>query len=216
MSSFPWRLVTVDIDGTITRVHGWREIARTFGRLAEFDDTTRRFRAGTIGEDEHLSNLLDIAAGHTVTEVEAVLERTPVIDGIAEGITRLHAQGARAALLTHNPDYVAAWYRRRFGFDAAEGVASQPIVHGQIGRAVGTRADKPGGMRALLARYGVPASTAVHVGDGTSDAEVFRIVGGGVALNSPFPEVNRVADLALSTDDFRVVVDRIAEIRPRT
>ena len=59
--AFRWRLVTVDIDGTLTRVHGWREIARAFGRDAEYELSNRRFFAREIGEDEHLEDLLRIA-----------------------------------------------------------------------------------------------------------------------------------------------------------
>jgi len=66
---FPWRLVTFDIDGTLTPVHGWKGIAVAFGHLAEFEETTRQFRAHEIGEDRHLTNLLNIATGHTVAEV---------------------------------------------------------------------------------------------------------------------------------------------------
>ena len=213
---FPWRLVTVDIDGTLTRGHGWKEVAREFGRLPAFEETNRLFFAHRIDEDTHLANLLRIASGHTVAEVESVLERTPKIDGIAEGIAELHERGARVALLTHNPTYVADWYRRRFGFDEGEAVSAQPVDGGRIGPPIGVRADKPGGLRVLLARTGVPASTVVHVGDGWSDAEVFRLVGAGVALNSPYPEVARLADLALVTDDFRDVVAAMDHLTPRT
>lgn len=213
--SFPWRLVTVDIDGTLTRGHGWSEVARAFDRLPAFEETNQRFFAHQIDEDTHLANLLRIASGHTVSEVEAVLERTPRLAGIAEGIARLHELGARAALLTHNPNYVADWYRRTFGFDDSESVTSQPVDGGRIGPPVNVRADKPGGLRALLARLRVPASAVVHVGDGWSDAEVFRLVGAGVALNTPYPEVARIADLALVTQDFRDVVAGIAGVHPR-
>lgn len=216
MPQIPWGLVTVDIDGTLTLVHGWAEIARTFGRSEAFEATTRRFNAHEIGEDEHLTNLLDVAEGHAVAEVEEVLARTPKLSGIAEGVAELHAAGAWVALLSHNPTYVADWYRRTFGFDDFEAVAGQPVVDGRIGFASGVRADKPGGMRALLLRYDVPATAAVHVGDGASDAEVFRIVGGGVALNSPDPEVRRQADLVVTTRDFRDVAQGILRLRPRT
>jgi 3-deoxy-D-manno-octulosonate 8-phosphate phosphatase KdsC-like HAD superfamily phosphatase len=54
-----------------------------------------------------------------------------------------------------------------------------------------------------------------HVGDGWSDAEVFRQVGGGVALNSPLVEVNRAADLALTTEEFPDVVAALARLAPR-
>ena len=127
---FPWYLVTVDIDGTLTRTHGWKEIAVAFGRLEGFEETNRRFFAHQIDEDVHLADLLDLATGHTVAEVEAVLERTPMLAGIAEGISQLHDRGAEVAVLTHNPTYVADWYRRTFGFDAAEGVAAQAVEGG--------------------------------------------------------------------------------------
>lgn len=213
--AFPWRLVTVDIDGTLTRGHGWKEIARAFGRLPAFEETNRRFFAHQIDEDTHLTNLLRIATGHSVSEVEAVLARTPKLAGIPEGIARLHELGARVALLTHNPDYVADWYWRAFAFDDSEAVTAQAVDGGRIGPPVEVRADKPGELRALLARAGVPASTVVHVGDGWSDAEVFRLVGAGVALNTPYPEVARLADLALVTQDFRDVVAGISQLRLR-
>jgi len=212
----PWRLVTIDIDGTLTRKHGWREIAIAFRRLREFDATNRRFFAREIGEDVHLADLLEIATGHTVGEVEAVVERTPKLLGIREGISQLHESGARVALLTHNPTYVADWYRRTFGFDDSEGVAAQTVVGGRVGPPVHVRADKPGGLRALLARQEVPPSAVAHVGDGWSDAEVFRLVGGGVALNSSDPDVNRAADLVLTTTDFRDVVIGLSRLAPRT
>ncbi len=213
--TFPWRLVTVDIDGTLTLRHGWRDIAVAFGRLEAFEDTNRRFFAQEIGEDPHLADLLDLATGHTVAEVTAVVEKTPKLRGIREGVSRLHARGARVALLTHNPDYVVDWYRRTFGFDDAEGVAAQTVTDGRIGPPVAVRANKPGGLRSLLSRLEVPALTAVHVGDGRSDAEVFRLVGGGVALNSPFPDVNRAADLALTTEYFGEVVDGLSLLHSR-
>lgn len=212
---FPWRLVTVDIDGTLTRVHGWKEIAKEFGGLKKFEETTRRFRAREIGEDAHLANLLSIATGRTVPEVETVLARTPTLAGISEGIARLHEHGALVALLTHNPTYVADWYRGKFGFDDEEGVTFQRVEGGRIGPPLGVRANKPFGLRALLSRHDAPASTVVHIGDGRSDLEVFRLVGGGVAVNSPYPEVRRGADVALSTDDFREVVDHLARMTPR-
>ncbi|HEY1198688.1 MAG TPA: HAD family hydrolase [Thermoplasmata archaeon] len=212
---FPWRLVTIDIDGTLTRTHGWREIAVAFGQLGGFEETNRRFFAHQIGEDVHLADLLALATGHTVAEVETVLERTPKLAGIPEGVAQLRDRGARVALLTHNPTYVADWYRRTFGFDDAEGVAAQTVDGGRIGPPVGVRADKPGGLRALLSRHPVPPALVAHVGDGWSDAEVFRLVGGGVALNSRYPEVDRAADLVLVTQDFRDVVEGLSRLAPR-
>lgn len=215
MGDFPWRLVTVDIDGTLTVVHGWQEIAAAFGRRPEYERTRRRFLAREIGEEAHLLDLLDLATGHTVDEVLAVVARTPTLDHIAAGVEELHRRGALVALLTHNPPYVSGYYRRTFGFDEDEGSPDPPIMNGVLGHPRSARADKLAGLRVLLGRAGVPRASVAHVGDGWSDAEVFPYVGGGVALNSPFPEVNRAADLQVKTRDFSELVSRLGRMTPR-
>jgi len=212
---YPWRLVTIDIDGTLTRGHGWDRIADAFHARAAYDESNRRFHAQEIGEDEHLADLLAITTGHTVSEVEELVEQTPKLSGISEGIRALQARGARVALLTHNPTYVTGYYRRTFGFDDDEGVDAQEIVSGRIGPPVDVRADKRAGLRHLLTRLGARPTETVHIGDGWSDAEVFREVGGAVALNSSLVEVRDAADLVLSTTDFQVVVEALGHLHPR-
>ncbi|MFZ0891514.1 MAG: HAD family hydrolase [Thermoplasmata archaeon] len=215
MAPIPWQLVTFDIDGTLTTVHGWRHIAERFDRVANFDSTNRRFKAGEIGEDAHLTNLMQIAAGRTVLEVEPILEETPRLAGISEAVASLRSRGACVALLTHNPPYVCAWYVRRFGFDDFEGTAGQSIVGGRIDPPQGVHADKPGGLRRLLLRHGIPPRAAVHVGDQISDAVIFSLVGGGIALNSSDPRVNDRADRAVHTNDLRDLVQVLGGLSPR-
>ncbi len=215
MTESAWQILTVDIDGTLTLVHGWGEIAHAFGREAEFGATQRRFFAHEEGEDEHLATLLDLATGRTVAEVDAVVDRTPKLAGIGEGIRDLHRQGVRVLLLTHNPGYVVDFYRRTFGFDDGAGVTVPVGPDGRIGHASSVHADKVGALRALLQPGSVDPRRVVHVGDGWSDAEVFRQVGGGIALNSRLPEVRAAADLALETRDFRDVVAALGALRPR-
>ncbi len=214
-STFPWRLVTVDIDGTLTRVHGWREVAVAFGRVPEYERIDRGFRAGAIDRNEYVAGLLSLARGHTLPRVEEVLSRTPKLDGIGAGVARLHELGCRTALLTHNPTFVTDWYRAKFGFDDAEGTPTPPIGPGPIGPVGPVGADKPRGLAALLSRAAVPAPAVAHVGDGPSDAELFPLVGGGVALNSPSAAVRAAADLAISTTDFRDVVVALGRLSPR-
>jgi phosphoserine phosphatase len=210
-----WQLITVDVDGTLTRGHGWRPIAAAFGRLAPYEDTDRRFLAHEIGEDEHLKDLLNLAAGHTTAEVERIVDATPRLDGIAEGVRSLQELGARVALLTHNPPYVTGYYRRTFGFDDVEGIDAQAIVNGRIGPAQGVRSDKLEGLRRLLGRNAAESHRTVHVGDGWADMPVFRAVGGAVALNATRAEVREAADIALSADDFRKATDAIRRLTPR-
>lgn len=196
-------------------MHGWRVIAEALGRTSEYDATQRRFFLREIGEDEHLTHLLELAEGATLAQVEAALESTPRLAHITEGVRAVQARGGRIALLTHNPPYVGDWYRRRFGFDDFEGTGAQPVREGVIGPARDVHADKPGGLARLLARTGVAPRDVVHIGDGWADAQLFPLVGAGVALNSRLPEVERAADLVLRSQDFGEVVARVEELRPR-
>jgi phosphoserine phosphatase len=209
-------LITVDIDGTLTLVHGWLRIAERFGREAEYRDSNKRFQSEEVGEDAHLAALLALARGHTIAEIESVLEETPHLDGIREGIDDLHHEGAKVALLTHNPAYVARWYVQKFGFDDLDGTTvPEPVAGGPIPAPGIVHADKPGGLQRLTGRLRVSPRDIVHVGDGWSDAELFPLVGGGVALNSPYPAVDRAADLVLHLRDFREVARAIIGLSRR-
>jgi len=215
MTRFPWRLVTFDIDGTLTQGHGWRFLAERTGRLDAYRESNRRFLARETGEDAHLRELLDLAVGLTRPEVAAILEATPRIGRIAEGVAALRARGSRVALLSHNPEYVCAWYRDRFGFDDAAGTRGTAFVGGRIAPYGAVHASKLDGLAGLLDRAGATRGETAHVGDGWADAVVFRRVGGGVALNSALPEVRAAADLALSIGTLPEIVDPLAALSPR-
>ncbi|MGA8274861.1 MAG: HAD family hydrolase [Thermoplasmata archaeon] len=211
----PWRLITVDIDGTLTLVHGWRVIAERFGRVERYERAMARIRAHEAGEDETISELVSLAEGHTVSEVEQALAATPRLSGIPEGVRRLHAEGMSVALLTHNPPYVTDWYCAFAGFDDAGGFRGTQPTEPSIGRPVGVGADKPGGLAALVARHGVNPKEVVHVGDARPDAAIFPLVGGGIALNARSPAVRKTADLALDTTDFLALVSAILHLPAR-
>lgn len=211
----PWRLVTVDIDGTLTIGHGWRFVAVAFGRAGQYDRAMARVRSREAGEDETIAALLAIAEGHTVREVETIVAATPKLSGIPEGVRRLHGEGTEVALLTHNPPYVTDWYRRFAGFDDAGGLRGTQPTEPKIGPPLKVWTDKLGSLREMAARRGIPPSNVVHVGDSRPDAAVFPFVGGGIALNAEHPDVVRAADLALKTHDFGELVSAILALPAR-
>lgn len=211
----PWRLVTVDIDGTLTLVHGWRALAEAFGRTNQYERAMARFRAGEAGEDGTIASLLEIAEGRTVAEVERVLAATPKLTGIPEGVHRLHSEGIAVGLLTHNPAYVTDWYRRFGGFDDAGGLRGTQPTEPSLGAPIGVRTDKLGALREMQARQAVAPGSVVHVGDARADAAVFPHVGGGVSLNAKTPDVAKVADLAIRTTDFGAVVTALLRLPSR-
>jgi len=215
MSGFPWRLVSFDIDGTLTDGHGWKFLAERTGQLARFEESNTRYRARELGEDAHLRDLLNLAAGLTVAEVEAILEVTPRVPGVKEVVAGLHDRGARVVLLSHNPEYVCAWYQRRFGFDDAEGTVATTFDGGRIAPYGPVHTGKVEGMHRLLERAGVTAERAVHVGDGWADIPVFEAVGGGIALNNASAVVRAAADRSLAPRNLTELLPVLEAMTPR-
>jgi HAD superfamily phosphoserine phosphatase-like hydrolase len=215
MSRSRWRLVTFDIDGTLTAVHGWRFLAQRTGKLAEFESTTQRFFAHEISETEHLRDLLQLAVGLPIEEVEGILEDTPKVQGIGETVEELKGRGVRTALLTHNPRYVCEWYERRYGFERSEGTEGASVRDGRIAPLGTIRAHKLGGLESLLRALQIPAHEAVHVGDGWADAELFAHMGGGISFNSRWPEVEAAADAAVRGGDLRLILPALDGLSPR-
>lgn len=214
MNAFPWRLVTLDLDGTLTRVHGWRFLAEQLGRSSEYEASEAGFRSGALDEDRHLANLLRIARGVRVSRIQELVAATPKIGAIRECVQALHQRGARVALLTHNPGYVCEWYVRAYGLDGFGGSSSRVPVDGTVGEPDPVHADKPAALARFLQRWSLPAEPTVHVGDGPADARIFPLVGGSVALNSVEPRVIRAADASLATDSLLELLPLLEAMRP--
>jgi phosphoserine phosphatase len=216
VSRFPWRLVTLDLDGTLTRVHGWRFIAEGLGRLPEYEASERRFRAGAIGEDQHLTNMLRIPRGVPLDRLLTLVAATPKIGGIAPTVVALHGRGARVALLTHNPPYVCHWYVREYGLDGFGASDVPEPVDGILGEPGPVRADKPAYLARLLAQWGLRPGETAHVGDGLADAAIFSVVGGSVAINTRDDRIRGPALASLESESLLDLLPLLEEMRPRT
>lgn len=204
-----YSIVTFDIDGTLTLGHGWFYIASSLGRLDDYASTTAEYRAGRIGEDEHLSNLLNIAAGSTTEEIREILGTIPRIENIGKGIEELKARGMRTYLLTHNPGYICRWYQEVFGIDGFR-CSRQAVRKGRICRAMNAHADKIGWLGEICETEGVHPGEVVHVGDSASDAAVFRRAGMGIAVNTRNRNARMAASVAINTSDMMDIVLAVA------
>lgn len=216
MARFPWKLVTVDIDDTLTTVHGWRTIAHAAGRLPAYEAESRRIRNDGIDEDAHLKVLFGFATGLDRPRLDAALAGTPRVAHIAATVQAIRARGARCSLLTHNPDYVIAWYDRRFGFEGGSGGWGSKLRQGVVRPPNGVRADKVRGLSLLRRRFRVRASEVVHVGDAWPDARLAPLLGGFVAFNPRSADVAAAADAVVRSRDLASLLPVLERLAPRS
>lgn len=215
MAPYPWKLVTIDIDGTLTTVHGWLRIAAACGREVDYQRAHAAIERGIQDEDAHLRALFGLAVGMSRAELSEVLDHTPKLAGIEEAVEALHRRGARVGLLTHNPRYVIDWYSRTFGFDGGSGGWGSNFLDGHVAPPDRVRADKVRGLRELIRRYGVAPGAICHVGDAWPDARLAPLIGGFISLNTRSPRVRRVADAVLRSRDLRTLLPVLDGLRPR-
>jgi phosphoserine phosphatase len=212
---FPWRLVTVDIDGTLTTEHGWWPIAVAQGKVAEYQRSRRALMAGREDEDTHLTRLFELAVGLTPAELAEIFQRTHRVRAIRETVEALRQDGVHVALLTHNPSFVIQWYSRTFGFEGGSGGWGLVVRDGHVQPPRGVRADKVRGLSALLRRFPGPSRDVCHVGDAWPDARLSPLIGGFVAFNAKGPTVRTVADAAVHSLDLRTLLPVLADLSPR-
>ncbi len=202
------KIVTFDIDGTLTIGHGWFYIASLLGKADEYLEYTAMFRSGRTGEAEHLSNLLSIAEGVPVLKIHSILRSVPKLRNLSAAVRMLSANGLETMLLTHNPQYVCEWYEKRFGF-SDHGSAYQPVENGVVCRAGTLRPDKVAWLKQMCAERRISPRDVLHVGDSASDAAVFRATGSGIAVNSREGETTGSAAAAINTTDMKDVAKLI-------
>lgn len=215
MDGGSFRLVTFDIDGTLTTRHGWRPIAEATGRVAAYERSNRRLRAGRETEDAHLERLFELAVGLPTARFEGLLESAPKVRGIAETVEALHRLGLKVGLLSHNPAIVIDWYCERYGFDGGSGGWGLSYADGHVAVPFGVRADKVRGLEELARRFGTPPERTCHVGDAWPDARLAPLLGGFIAFNPKEPRVGAVADAVVRARDLRKVLPILGSLVPR-
>ena len=72
--------------------------------------------------------------------------------------------------------------------------------------------DKRLGIRKYCAWMSIPLSKVVHVGDGSNDMPVFRVVGYSIALNTNLDKVKKTASHQMATDNLVDVYEHIHSV----
>jgi phosphoserine phosphatase len=214
------RLVALDMDGTLVDVSSsWAAVHAHFGE--ENSEGLRRFLANEIDDLGFIRSDVEIWRRHRpsldVTDLEAILDRVPLMPGAAELVRGLRARGVRTAIVSGGIDLLARRVARELSIDVAlangfrvtadgrltgEGIVRVPIwgkeeVLGQLQRQLGI----------------APEETA-SVGDSEIDLGLFRRSRLGVAFLPKDDAIRAKAHAVIDERDLARVLDALERFAP--
>jgi len=209
------KLVALDMDGTLVDVaSSWRVVHDHFGD--HNDDGLRRFLANEIDDEEFIRSDIRVWWRHapnlTVFDLEAILADVPFMPGAAELVHRLHARGARTAIVSGGLDLLARRVARELRIDVAlanglrvdssgrltgEGIVRVPI-HG-----------KEGVLAGLQRQLGVLPEETASVGNSEIDVGLFRRSRVGVAFLPEDEQVRKGATTVVTERNLARVLDAL-------
>jgi phosphoserine phosphatase len=199
------RLVVFDVDSTLIQGEVIEMLAAHAGCEDEVREITEAAMRGELDFTQSLERRVACLAASTLDEVADSLTLTP---GARTTIRTLKRIGFRCGVVSGGFTPIIERLAEDLGLDYY--VANDlEIEDGKLtGRVTGDIVDRAGkavALREFAARFDVPLSQCVAIGDGANDIDMLSTAGLGVAFNAK-PALREVADTALSHPYLDVVL----------
>jgi len=209
-----FRVLAFDMDSTLINIECIDEIARSSGKWAEVSAITEASMRGEITDfEESLRKRVELLKGVSENVLEHVytqeLRFNPGAQHLIQGAQE---RGWHTVLVSGGFNFFTKRIQHRLGLDEAYANTLE-IVDGKLtGRVLGAVVDgqaKAGFVQAACAQFGLPASSAITIGDGSNDLPMMSISGLSIGFK-PKPIVQKNADGCLRN----VGLDAILELFP--
>jgi phosphoserine phosphatase len=205
------------MDGTLVDIlSSWASVHAHFG--ASNPEGLRRFMAYEIDDAEFIRSDVRIwwryRPGLTIDEIEAILDRAPLMPGAHALVDGVHARGARAAIVSGGIDLLAHRIAKELGIDivlangfrvdGSRRLTGEGVVRVPIHRKEDVLAD-------LQARLRVEPSETASVGNSEIDVGLFRRSRIGVAFRPEDDIVTHAATAVVPGPDLAAVLDALRD-----
>lgn len=215
------RFAVFDMDGTLVDVSSsWAAVHAHFGE--QNAEGLRRFLADEIDDEEFIRSDIEIWRRHLpairIGDLEAILDRVPLMPGAEELFRGLRRRGVRTAIVSGGIDLLARRIARELGIDLAlangfrvasdgrltgDGIVRVPI-HG-----------KEQVLAQLQAQLGFAPEETASVGNSAIDVGLFRRSRLGVAFLPEDEAIRRGAHRLVEERDLRRVLDVLGDFPDR-
>ena len=204
-------MVSFDVDKTLFRKPALATAARALGIGDRWDAVDELYDKKRITLGQCLARLYKLLVGMNVQDILREVSKVEMMRNIRETVDKLLGQGLQVILTTDNPDFLCQYLVEHFGFNGF--VSSKVAVkNGVVSDDIEPLPDKRLGIRKYCAWMSIPLSKVVHVGDGSNDMPVFRVVGYSIALNTNLDKVKKTASYQMETDNLLDVYEHIRSV----
>lgn len=205
MASF---LVVLDVDSTLIDQEAIELLADEAGVGAEVAAITARAMAGELDFAASLAERVSLLAGLDTEAVDRVAPRITLTQGARELVGGVHAVGGRVAVVSGGFHELLDPIARELGLDAHRANRLSAADGRFIGATDGPVVDAAAKADALLewaARFDVPLSRTIAVGDGANDLAMMAVAGLAIAFDAK-PVVRAAAHVSLPERDLSAVL----------
>ena len=205
-----FRLVTLDLDGTLLpRDMAFAAILRGNGHEALADEASRKFADGTWDLPTCYARQWAVVQTLSLADMHRALRKANWLPGIADGVARLQAEGARVCILTDVASTVTDFLGR---WGLTDAICSPVTVKDGKQVALDQRLDKLANLKGRLAEWGLGLDEVCHVGNGENDVPVFDAVGGSVAVFADPKVAQHGKHTLASPREFGTIVDAVMQL----
>jgi phosphoserine phosphatase len=205
-----YRLVTLDLDGTLTRERSiWEYIHKRLGKWYGFaEDYQNQFLAGKISYEEFCERDAQVWKGMKVEELLEIVKKVPFHPGANELVHYLKKKGLKLSLVSSGLSLLSDWVHRTYGFDYS---VSNDLLHenGLLIGGVKIRVyydKKAEWVKRILKQFRVKPEEAIAIGDSKGDIDMFQMVGFSVAFNSSSFDLEKIANVCVPSQNLADII----------
>jgi phosphoserine phosphatase len=208
-----FRLVTLDLDGTLTREPSiWEYIHKRLGKWYGFaEGYQNQFLAGRITYEEFCERDAQVWKGMKVKELLEIVKTVPFHPGVDELIHCLKQKGLKLSLVSSGLSLLSDWVHQKYRFDYS---VSNNLLHengvltGKV--KIQVHYDKKAEwVREILKKFGVMSEEVIAIGDSKGDMDMFQMVGFSIAFNSSCKDLEQIADVCIMSQNLADIIPRL-------
>ncbi|WP_241585773.1 phosphoserine phosphatase [Rosenbergiella epipactidis] len=201
-------LLVMDMDSTAIEIECIDEIAVLAGCGEQVAEVTEKAMRGELDFQQSLRERVAQLAGADEAILQQVVDRLPLMPGLELMVDTLQSRGWQVAIASGGFTFFADHLQQKLKLSAV--AANQlEIVNGKLtGQVLGDIVDakyKATFLEKLAARYELPRSQTVAIGDGANDLVMIQAAGLGIAYHAK-PKVNEKSEVAIRFADLTGVL----------